>query len=89
MELKLPLSKLYINNTEKFENKPSTLTVFTGQTLGLRSFLISLSVENNDKRGTDESPEISIELNKNQALYLANTLLSFVNEIEVDLDDED
>ena len=81
MKIEISGVKVGCNKAEKI-NKDSVVSAWTNKINGNISNQMMINVGNND----DEF--VYIEINKNQALFLMNFLSSFVNEKDIDPDDE-
>jgi len=84
MKLKLN-PQITICNAEKLTEKSSFL-VESSRTNGLHSDLLYIAIEN-EVDDDEEEAYVSIELNKNQALYLMQILSGFVKEKHIKIDD--
>lgn len=84
--MKLKLNPVItICNSEKLTEKSSFL-VESSRTNGLYSDVLYIAIENEVDDDEDEA-YVSIELNKNQALYLMQILSGFVKEKHIKIDD--
>lgn len=80
--------KFFSSDASHFEDKSEvTMEFCPNRTKGLFSHNAQISLS--DAEDADLEPFISFEINKNQALYLRNILDAFVNEKDIDIDEED
>ncbi len=84
MELELG-AEIFAHKTEKLDRK-SKLSVNTSYPNGMRSNRVSISIQEDVE---EDYGYLSIELNKNQALHLYSFLKAFVDEKDIDIEDED
>jgi hypothetical protein len=68
------------------DHNPLKMTCITGKDRGYLSHQCFITIEPKDK---DKLGYIGIAFNKNEALYLANWLMSFVNEKDIDPDNDE
>ena len=86
MFLKIYLNKdLVFQDIEKLKSDECLINVFTSLTSGRKSHLVTLEIQSSKH----EDSIIQMDFNKNEALYLCNFLKSFINEKNINTDDED
>jgi hypothetical protein len=87
MTIELKPTKSFVYNEQKLINDKIKVICFPcGSTGGAYNHNIGISFEAENE---DNEAYVSIYLNKNHALYLANVLLAFINEKDININDED
>lgn len=87
MELKFKPKSVTISERECIDADKCEVNVSCAYTSGKLSQTVIITIE--DPLYEDGDAYIMIDINKNQAIYLANFLLSFANEIDINPDYED
>ncbi len=82
MKIEISGAKIGANKAEKI-NKGSTVSAWTNKINGNISNQMMINI------GNDDDEFVYMELNKNQALFLMNFLSSFINEKDIDPDDDE
>jgi len=88
MKLELCNAKISVFQPENINDK-CIVNVFTGRIGGLKSELVTISVEPDNVGDAKNEGWVSFDLNRNTAKYLINFLQSYINEKEIDIDAED
>lgn len=77
-------SKLSIYQPENLKDEDCMVHAWTGGVKGSKAHGFDIEVINNKNEGW-----VSINFNRNEALYLRNFTNSFLNELDINPDDED
>lgn len=88
MKLEFPGAKLNVVNPNNI-NEKSTVSVFTGNIGGKFSHGVDIQISVPEATSYDVDGWVSVTLNRNQARYLIKFLSAFVNEKDIDIEDED
>lgn len=82
--MKLDISDSFLDNLDHLQKSEKHLCVSSPYSRGLKSYNIFISLESEDEDGY-----CTFVLNRNTARYLRDVLNAFINEQDINPDDED
>lgn len=84
MKMNIDISDSFLHNLDHLKKSDQQLSIYTHHVRGIKSHNITICLESKDEEGY-----CSFVLNRNTARYLKDALNAFINEQDINPDDED